>query len=261
MSKLLIPAQRRDQIQEYLAIHRIAKNSDLCRLLNASEATVRRDLEWLENAGFIERTHGGAILRQKLDSETEYRHRAQLHSEEKRWIGKVAASMIDDGDIVFINSGTTATQIIRYIPNNSKITVITNNLIAALEVGEVNYELILLGGAYQPKSNSVAGRFAITNLSQVYANKTFIGVDSIDMKYGCTVPSIAEAEIIRLMLERTHGDIAICADHSKWGMTSNFEVARIDQVHTWITDNRLDQKARATMSRISIDVIFADENP
>jgi DeoR family fructose operon transcriptional repressor len=105
MSKPLIPAQRRERIQEYLATHKIARMDELYAMLDTSEATVRRDLEWLELQGKVERTHGGAILSQRLIFEPEYTQRAQKHPEEKRLIGKIAAALIEDNDVVFINSG------------------------------------------------------------------------------------------------------------------------------------------------------------
>src|SRR5687767_14202492 len=106
MSKPLIPAQRRERIQEYLAIHQIVRTVDLCEMLETSEATVRRDLEWLEQRGILERTHGGAIQSQRMIFEQEYQQRAQHHPDEKRHVGALAASLIEVGDIVFINSGT-----------------------------------------------------------------------------------------------------------------------------------------------------------
>lgn len=225
-------------------------------MLDASEATIRRDLEWLENEGVIQRTHGGAILSQRLDHEAEYHHRAQILSEEKRFIGEIAASLIEDGDTIFLNSGSTTTQIIRHLPRDADITVVTNNLFATLEIGEVGYELILLGGVFQPKSNSVAGRFATSNLSQVYADKAFIGVDGINLKYGCTVPSSAEAELDRLMIERTHGEIIIVADHSKWGVISNFEIAKIEQINKLVTDSGLDAGAQASLRSRSVEILI-----
>ena len=259
MSKTLIPAQRRERILEYLAVYRIARNTDLRQLFGTSEATIRRDLEWLESQNLIRRTHGGAIQSQRLDFEAEYRHRAQIFAEEKRHIGEVAASLVEPGDIIFVNSGSTATQLIRHLHANTELTIITNNLIAVLEVGEVSYELILLGGTFQPKSNSVAGRFAISNLSQIYANKTFVGVDAISLKYGCTMPSIHEAELDRLMIERTHGEIIVIADHSKWERVSNFEVARIEQIDKLITDSGLDAQAQAALQSRQVEVLLADK--
>lgn len=240
MTKLLIPAQRRERIQEFLAIHQIARTVDLCDLLDTSEATVRRDLEWLEQEGVLERTHGGAILNQRMTFEPEYMLRAQKHPEEKRLIGMLAASLIEDGDIVFINSGTTTTQVIRHIRDDTGISVFTNNLNAALEVGETGFQHYLIGGEFQPRSNSLAGRFAIENLRQVYANKAIIGVDGISLKHGCTVPANAEAEVVRQMIERTKGEIIIVADHSKWGVVSNFQIASIDEIDKLVTDDGLD---------------------
>lgn len=257
MSKPLIPAQRRERIQAYLATHKIVATSDLCELLDVSEATVRRDLERLEQEGILERTHGGAILSQQLNAEQEYLQREQRYPEEKRAIGVLAAGLIEDGDIVFINSGTTSTQIIRHIRDELDATIITNNLYAALEVGEVGYELVLLGGEFQPKSNSVGGRFAIDNLSQIYADKAFFGVDGISPKYGCTVPTSTEAEVMRLMIERTTGPISVVTDHSKWGVVSNFEVATISQVHRLITDEGLDKSACESIADLPIEILLA----
>ena len=233
--------------------------SDLSQFLDASEATIRRDLEWLENDGLIHRTHGGAMLSQHLELETEYLHRAQMYSEEKRLIGQMAASLVENGDTIFLNSGTTTTQILRHLPADADITVITNNLFAVLEVGEVGYELILVGGDFQPKLKSVAGRFAASNLSQVYADKAFIGVDGINIKYGCTVPSISEAEHDRTMIERTHGKSYIVADHSKWGVIANFEIAQIHQIQALITDSQLDPGAQAALRARSVEIFFADK--
>lgn len=260
MSKTLIPAQRRERIQAFLSTHKIVATADLCDLLEVSEATVRRDLEWLEGRGLIERTHGGAILNERINSEQEYQQRALRQIEEKRKIGSLAASFIEDGDIVFVNSGTTTTQLIRCIRSDVDATVITNNLIAALEIGEVNFEVLILGGSLQPRSISVAGPFAIQNLSQVYANKAFIGVDGISIKHGCTVPSNAEAEVVHLMLERTQGPVCVLADYSKWGVVSNFEIASINKINTLITDNRLDLGARNSLAARSVEILIADGN-
>jgi DeoR family fructose operon transcriptional repressor len=129
-----------------------------------------------------------------------------------------------------------------------------------MDVGEVGFEILLLGGSFQPRSNSVAGRFAIQNLSQVYANKAFIGVDGISIKHGCTVPSNAEAEVVHVMLERTQGPIFVLADHSKWGVVSNFEVAPIHKINCLITDELLDSGARSNLLARSVEILIANGN-
>jgi DeoR/GlpR family transcriptional regulator of sugar metabolism len=260
VSKLLIPAQRRERIHEYLALHKVAASTDLCMLLDVSEATVRRDLEWLESKGIVERTHGGAILSQRLQSEPKYNQRAQVHAEEKRLIGQAASSLVEPGDIIFVNSGTTTTQFIRYLSQKSDITIITNNLNAALEINENGCELIIIGGVFQPRSISVAGRFALENLNQIYANKAFIGVDGLSLKHGCTVPTEPEAGVVRMMIERTQGPLNILADHSKWGVVSNFEIAKIDQINRLITDEGFDSRARNFLIGQQMEILIVHGN-
>jgi len=257
MSKQLIPAQRHERIRDRLETYQVVSNAELCELLDVSEATIRRDLELLEKQGILERTHGGAILSQRMKQEPEYAARALAHPNEKRSIGAAAAALIEDGDTIFVNSGTTATQVIRNIPSGAKVTVVTNNLTAALEVREVGFELILLGGTLYPRSNAVVGHFAAENLRRLNANKTFIGADGISLKYGYTVPSNPEADLVRLMIERTHGPVIVVADHSKWGVVSNFEVAKIDEAQMLVTDAKLGKIARAELEARSVKVIIA----
>jgi len=261
MSKPLIPAQRRERIQEYLVTHKIVRMDDLYSMLEASEATVRRDLDWLEREGIVERTSGGAILNQRLTLEPEYLQRAQKHPEEKRLIGEMAAGLIEDNDVVFINSGTTTTQVIRYIRGDAGITVFSNNVYAALELGEAGFKHHLIGGEFQPHSNSLAGRFAIDNLRQVYADKVILGVDGVSLRHGCTVPSDAEAEVVRQMIERTRGQIIIVADHSKWGVVSNFQIATIDEIDKFVTDEAIDSSAKESLSAHSVESLIAWSNP
>jgi len=257
MRKTFIPAQRRERIQDYLAAHKVVRLADLSKMLNASEATIRRDLEKLEETGFLERTHGGAVLSKRLSREPEYQQRLLDSLDAKRLIGQYAATLIEDGDVVFINGGTTTTEIIRHIRPNADITVITNNVFAALEIINPGFELILLGGIYQPVSLSVGGYFSVDNLKQVYADKTFIGVDGISLKYGCTFPTSAEAEVVRTMMGRTRGPIYVVADNSKWGAISNYEVANIEKIHGLITDDAFDMTARESLAAGSVEVLIA----
>jgi DeoR/GlpR family transcriptional regulator of sugar metabolism len=235
-------------------------SSKLSELLDVSEATVRRDLEWLESEGVLERTHGGAVLSQRLRYEPEYMQRAEKSIEEKRAIGRVAAGLIADGDTVFINSGTTTTHLLHQIPPDANICVVTNNLQAVLEVGEVSYELIVLGGNVQSKSNSVTGKFALDNLNQVYANKTFVSVDGFSLKYGCTVPSSSESELDRAMLKRTKGELVLLADHTKWGIVSQYEIARLEEFNKMIIDDGLDPVVQEELSSLQNDLMIVEKS-
>ena len=257
MGKTLIPAQRREKIQEFLSVHQIARTTDLMDMLEASEATVRRDLEWLEQKGVLERTHGGAILNQRVVFEQEYQQRLKNFPEEKKRIGELAASLIEEGDIVFVNSGTTATQVLQHIPRNLRITVFTNNVSALMDIGDPGFHLFLTGGEYQARSNSLAGRFALDNLSLVFANKAILGVDGISLKHGLTVPTNPEAEVVRKMIERTKGQVIVAADHSKWGAVSNFPVTSIDEVDKLVTDSDFSKQAKKEIAEYSAEVLIA----
>jgi DeoR/GlpR family transcriptional regulator of sugar metabolism len=260
LEQTFIPAQRRRLIREYLEIHQIARSSTLSDLLKASEATIRRDLEYLEMQGIVERTHGGAILSQRLPKEPAYAHSAQAHPEEKRAIGRAAAMLVEDGDTVFLNSGTTTTEVLRSLRLRTDLpntTLITSNVTAALEARDAPCEVILLGGTLRPRSNSVAGRFAIEMLKQVYAKKCFVGVDGISLKYNITTPSSAEAEIAAVMIERTRGLAVIVADSSKWGVVSNFEMAKMDQIQALVTDESISDDARSQLEGRSVEVVIA----
>ena len=257
MGKPLIPAQRRERIQEFLAIHQIARTADWMNLLETSEATVRRDLEWLEQKGILERTHGGAILNQRIIFEQEYQQRAQHFPEEKKLIGELAASLIEEGDIVFVNSGTTATQVLQHIRRDSRITIFTNNVNAALELGDAGFHYYLTGGEFQSRSNSLAGRFALDNLNMVFANKVILGVDGVSLKHGCTVPTNQEAEVVRKMIERTKGQVIVVADHSKWGAVSNFPVANISEIDKLVSDDGFGREAMKDLSEHAVEVLLA----
>jgi DeoR/GlpR family transcriptional regulator of sugar metabolism len=260
MSKGLIPAQRRQKILEYLQFHQVASIAGLTEMLGASEATIRRDLGWLEAQGIAERTHGGAVLTQRMPLEPAYASSAQAHPEEKRSIGRAAAAQVRDGETIFLNSGTTTTEVMQSLVARQDlhdITVITNSVPVALAVPQPGFDVILLGGSFRPMATSVFGHFATAILRQVSADRAFIGVDGITLKYGCTTPASGEAEVARVMIERTHGSVIVVADHSKWGVVSNFEIASLDAVDALVTDPGLAPEARAALEARAVHVLLA----
>jgi DeoR/GlpR family transcriptional regulator of sugar metabolism len=259
MAKQLIPAQRLERIRSYLETRRVARSVELCDLLRVSEATIRRDLETLEARGLLERTHGGAIWTHRLAHEPAYSLSAEVHPAEKRAIGRAAAALVAEGETVFINSGTTTTEVMRSLAAREdlkRLTLVTTNLTGTLEVRRPGFDVILLGGHFRPQSNAVVGSFARRSLGRIYATRSFIGVDGISLKAGITTPIGAEAEIARQMVERTHGPVVVVADHSKWGVVSNFEIASIRDVAVLVSDGRLPRRARRELGQQGIKVVI-----
>ena len=189
-----------------------------------------------------------------------YQQRAASFPDEKRTIGELAASFIEKGDIAFVNSGTTTTQVLRNVRHDPSISIFTNNLSAALEVGDPGFNYYVLGGEFQPLSNSLVGRFAIENLAHVYADKCILGVDGISLKHGCTVPSNAEAEVVRQMITQTRGEVIVVADHSKWGVVSNFQIAPIEDIDRLVTDAGFDAATIASLEARGVQLMIATPN-
>lgn len=209
--------------------------NELSDLFQVSVLTIRRDLDLLAEQGVLERSHGGAVLRQNMPVEPLFKQKEQLFRSEKEMIGRTAAELIDEGDMVLINSGSTTLQVINAL-KDKHITIITNNIAAAMISEDAAYDLVFLGGNYRTQSHSVAGNYAQLVLDRVYANKVIIGVDGFSFTHGLTTPIMQEAEITRSMIERTVGNVVCVAASNKMGVVSNFKTASVERIDTLITD-------------------------
>lgn len=223
-----------------------------------SEVTIRRDLEALERRGLLERTHGGAVLSHRLRSEPAYVEAISSNPEEKRLIGRTAAELVEPGDAVYLNGGTTTLQVFRHL-RVPGVKVITNHVGMALEAVDQDVELLLLGGHYRAPSNSVVGPFATDALRRTHATKAFIGVEGISLGSGLTTPVAAEAEIARVMIEQTRGRVIVVADHSKIGTVADFVIAPLDQVDALVSDPGIGEEVREQLSEAGLDVVLASD--
>ena len=181
-----LPAERHHTILDVVRNRRAVRVSTLSELLGVSEVTVRRDLEDLEHRGLLERTHGGAIATQRMGPEPAYIEASGRNAGEKRAIGRVAASLTEPGDTVFLNGGTTTLQVFRHL--DPGVRVVTNHVGMALEAADRDVELLLVGGDYRAPSNSCVGTFACDMLRRVFATKAFIGVEGVGRRSGLTSP-------------------------------------------------------------------------
>lgn len=257
MGSEYIPAERHEVIADLLRENSVVTVSQLKRLLNVSEITIRRDLDILEGKGLLERTRGGAIGTRRVSTEPMYDQKDRSLRAEKLAIGKAAAKLIEAGDTVLINSGSTSLQAIRRIQGEN-IRIITSNL-GAVTDPPPGPEIILVGGVYRPRSNSLVGMFASLCLAHVYGNKAIIGVDGISSKYGLTTPIHHEAEIAALMIERTRGTVIVVGDHTKIGVVSNFVSARIEEVDILVTDSGFEEEYREELEKAGVQIIVASD--
>jgi DeoR family fructose operon transcriptional repressor len=252
-----LPAERHSRIRDLLEERHVLRVSTMSELLGVSEVTVRRDLEALERQGILERIHGGAISSRRVRSEPRYIDAMTSHPEAKRQIGMAAAALVEQGDTLFMNGGTTTLEVFRHL--NGGVKVVTNHVGMALEAGERELELILVGGHYRAPSNSLVGPFATEALRRVHATKAFLGVEGVSVRSGATTPSAVEAETARLMIERTRGKVILVADSSKMGTVADFLVAGLDEVSGLVTDPGIDVEYLDGLAEAGVEVVVAGE--
>lgn len=215
---------------------------ELCRFLDVSIATVRRDLQELEDRGLLRRTHGGAttiepLLYEAFRHDSSFREQIERHAEEKRRIAMAAADLIEDGDTISLTAGTTTTEVVRSIRHRSGITVVTNTVNVAMELSQRrDLEVIVTGGSLRGNWFSLVGPLASQALDQIFADKMFIGVNGIDAGRGLTCHNPDEAATNRKMVKQAKKRIVV-ADRSKLGMVATHKICDIDAINMLITDN------------------------
>lgn len=252
-----LPAERYRRIQELLQERQVVRVAALAELLGVSELTIRRDLQALERRGILERTHGGAVMVQRMRTDLRYVEAVGAHPQEKRAIGRAAAALVAPGDTIFLNGGTTTLEVFRHLAAPG-VRVITNHVGVALEAVDRDVELILLGGHFRAASLSAVGPFATDALRRVHADKAFIGVEGISLVSGITTPSAQEAEIARLMIQRTRGPVTIVADHSKLGRVADFVIAPLDEVDRLVVDAGISPAYREQLLAAGVELVIAD---
>ena len=252
----IIPAERQHQILELVDDQGVIRVNELSERFAVSVMTIRRDLMVLEEQGLLSRSHGGAVSRRRFQREPFFDQKGRRNRDEKVAIAHVAAAMVDAGETILVNSGSTTLELLRALPA-VELRVVTSNAGALNALQSPTIECIVVGGVYRPRSNSFVGGLAVQALRQVYGSKCFIGVDGLSLEAGLTTPHHQEAEIAREMILRTRGQVIILADSSKIGGVAPFVTASLDEVDIVITDSGLDDEYRAALEGQGIRVIVA----
>jgi len=232
---------------------------ELCSLLEVSIATVRRDLQDLEDHGFLRRTHGGAktlepMLYEPFRHDSSFRDQMERHADEKRRIAIAAADLIEDGDIISLTPGTTTTEVARSIRHRSGITVVTNTVNVAMELSQrADLEVVVTGGSLRPTWFSLVGPFALHTLEQITVSKVFLGANGVDAERGMTCYHSDEAAANKVMVAHAKKRIAV-ADSSKLGAVATYRICGVDLVGSLITNNETQEQAIAPFLSKGIDV-------
>lgn len=219
-----------------------------------SAVTVRKDLKALEDENVLTRTHGGAILNDKSTFDPPLVEKQKIRTAEKMAIARQAARLVNEGDVIILDNGSTSTFIGRELKNHRKLTIITNAVNIAWELAGSPVEIILTGGSLRAGSFSLLGPLAEASLTDMSANKYFMSVDGIDMGQGFTTPNLQETRMSQLMM-RAAAEVIVVADSSKFGQRRMSVIAPLTGINRLITDAGLPDLARQTLLDTGIDLI------
>ena len=252
-----LTVERRKKIIEKIDKEGKVKVSILSKLFNVSEVTIRNDLDQLERKNLLVRAHGGAMKFQRAGIDYELDIKAKKNRTQKIAIGKKAASLINDGDTIILDSGTTTLEIAKNLERISNLTVITNSLNIAGQLVEFqNIKVIMLGGTLRRKSLSLVGISAIESLKTYYCDKVFIGVDGIDTQYGISTPNVDEAHLNNIMINNSR-EVIVVTDSSKFKNRSFTYIAPIQKVTTIITDENIPKDEKEKIESLGIKLLIA----
>lgn len=233
----MLPNQRREKILEMIREDGHAKVLQLSQIFKVSEVTIRQDLEKLEADGYVAREHGGAFLKDIGLNVKKIALQNQEHLAQKAAIAKKSLEMIDDGDTIILDSGSTTTEIAKLIGGYKNLTVITNSLNIALILGadpEIN--LVLTGGEFKAPTLSLTGQKAADFFNDLHVDKLFLATAGITLKSGLTYPSISDIVVKRSMIESANLTYVV-ADSSKIGKSSFASLGALSLIDYLIIDS------------------------
>ncbi|MCL2838875.1 MAG: DeoR/GlpR family DNA-binding transcription regulator [Oscillospiraceae bacterium] len=228
--------ERQREIIDLLKENKSMLVTQMAKTLYIGEATIRRDLDNLEKQGLIKRTYGGAVWLEGLDSEIPLHVRESHNKLQKDSIGKAAAKLITDGDVVIMDSSSTTYSMVKYLSHISKLTVITNGAKTAVSLGKfVDFDVYSTGGRLRKNSLSYSGDVTKSFISDVHANILFFSCRSFSAERGLFDASVEEAELRRIMIKNSDKKVLLC-DSSKFSADSFYKVCGIDVLDYVITD-------------------------
>ena len=232
----------------------------LSEQLDVSVVTIRRDLDALEQKGLLQRTHGGAVSIEPLFYEPFRRDQsfmAQVEraAEEKRRIGRAAAALITPGETIALTPGTTTTEVIRGLPMNYNITVVTNTVNVAMELSKrKDVYVFVTGGHLHGEWFSLVGSAALKSLENMLINTMFIGADGMDSKWGASCFNADEAELNSTMMRLARRRVAV-VDSGKLGIVANWRICNATELNILVTDTNASDSAIEPFQKLGIEVM------
>ncbi|MCS3407200.1 DeoR/GlpR family DNA-binding transcription regulator [Serratia sp. AKBS12] len=243
------PQHRLDQILDYLKGHNLVTVEQLVHAIDASPATIRRDLIKLDEQGIINRSHGGVALNRFIPVQPTTNEKQLRHQQEKQAIAKYALSMINPGDAVVLDAGTTMLELARNL-THLPLRVITADLRIALFLSEFKQiEVTIIGGRIDDSSQSCIGDHGRKLLRGIYPDIAFISCNSWSLEKGITTPTEEKSGLKQDLAANARRRVLL-ADSSKYGAYSLFCVAPLSSLTDIVTDRALRQEAQRQLDQL-----------
>ena len=247
----LLEHERHQIIIDLLKEKNTVKLQELVELTKSSESTIRRDLVQLEKGKYLKRVHGGASRLQGMLQEPTMMEKSSKNVQEKHQIAKYAASLVEEGDSIYIDAGSTNFEMIAYLPKN--IVVVTNGLMHIEKLLAKGIKTFLLGGYIKPTTKAMVGIGAIESLKNYRFDKCFMGVNGIHPEFGYTTPDQEEAVVKQLALSLSR-DAYVVADESKFSEVAFAKIAHLKDANI-ITNAVEDHLLEPYQSQTNIKVV------
>lgn len=253
----LFAEERRYEIVKLLTANAKLLTPSLCEKFDVSPATIRNDLRALEQEGMLKRTHGGAIPANKTAFEPIGKSKEIECINEKQRIAAYAETLVEDGDTIIIDTGTTTMELAKLLIDKENLTIVTNDIKIALFLEEHSTaNIFLLGGMLRRNFHCAMGASTISQIKGLNADKAFMAVNALSAEKGFTTPSIELANVKKAMMSIS-ATVIFLADSQKLDRVSFAQIAKTDEAHTLITDTGADKQFldRLKLENKHLDVV------
>lgn len=248
----MLTPERHRIILQLLKEKSIVKIQEIVDLTNTSESTIRRDLSQLEEEKYLKRIHGGASRLQGKLQEPSMIEKSSKNLQEKRLIAEYAASLVEKGDCIYLDAGSTVTEMTEFL-NVKEIVVVTNGLMHLTSLLNKGIETFLIGGFAKPNTNATIGRGALEGLELYRFDKCFMGVNGIHPQFGFTTPDQEEAMVKQKAMSLSR-EVYVLADETKFSEISFAKIANIEEAAI-ITNELEEDTEKQYIKRTTIKVV------